>query len=112
MLCGAGGTVCDTLQKKRNGVFMAVPSNINQDAQFTSSDFSTRHLPQDIEAEKSVLAACLLDQTARVDILPLLHAKYFYSQSHAIIFQAIFDMDQSNTPLDTISLAEIGRAHV
>lgn len=110
MLCGAGGTVCDTLQKKRNGVFMAVPSNINQDAQFTSSDFSTRHLPQDIEAEKSVLAACLLDQTARVDILPLLHAKYFYSQSHAIIFQAIFDMDQSNTPLDTISLADHLRA--
>ena len=89
---------------------MAALSNMNQNTQTPSSNFASAELPQDIEAEKSVLAACLLDPTARIDILPLLQAKYFYLQSHAIIFQGIFDMDQSNTPLDTISLADHLRA--
>ncbi len=62
--------------------------------------------PQNIEAEKIVLAACLLRQDAINEVAVKLEASDFYRSSHQIIFQTMFDMSTRQIPVDHISLAD------
>ena len=62
--------------------------------------------PQNIEAEKSVLAACLLSQEAIEEVATKLTAENFYRGAHRIIYEAMLDLYVRNIPLDHISLAD------
>ena len=74
--------------------------------------------PQDIEAERSVLGALMLDKNAVIRVADLITARDFYSNSHIKIFETILELFEKNEPIDILSvtsrlknkglLAEIG----
>lgn len=65
-----------------------------------------RSLPQNIEAEKSVLAACMLNQEAIEEVATKLKPQNFFRPAHRIIFSAMLDLYVRHIPIDQISLAE------
>ena len=69
-----------------------------------------RMLPQNIEAEKSVLAACMLTSEALVEAVSRLVPEDFFRPSHRIIFAAMMDLNSRNVAIDQISLAETSMA--
>ncbi len=60
--------------------------------------------PQNIEAEKSVLGALMLDKNAVIKVADLIAAGDFYSNSHAKIFETILDLFEKNEPIDILSV--------
>jgi len=62
--------------------------------------------PQNIEAEKSVLGALLLDSEAMIKIGDILRPDDFYQPKHNRIFEAIRELFEKNTPIDTITLTD------
>lgn len=67
---------------------------------------NTKNLPFDIEAERSVLAACVLSKDALSEIMTKLVPGDFYRQSHQIIYKAILDLNLKRLPVDIISLSD------
>lgn len=67
-----------------------------------------RIMPQDIDAEKAVLAAMLLGQDTEVveEALMKLSAKEFYRPAHRKIFEAMEELYNKNAPIDQLSLAD------
>lgn len=65
-----------------------------------------RMLPQNMEAEKSVLAACMLNQEAVEEVAAKLTPKNFFRPAHQLIYEAMMDLYARNIPVDQISLAE------
>ncbi len=63
-------------------------------------------MPQDIEAEKSVLSAMILAPDALQDLLVELTENDFFIPRHRIIFNAIKEMFDANIPVDTIGLSD------
>ncbi len=63
-------------------------------------------LPSDIEAEQSVLAACILNADVADEIAIALKAENFFRTSHRIIFESIFEMVRDGQQPDPISLAD------
>lgn len=59
----------------------------------------------DIEAEKAVLAACLLSEEAAKTIAAALEPEDFYRTAHAIIFDAIESILSEGRPVDAVVLA-------
>lgn len=62
--------------------------------------------PQNIEAEKSVLAACMLTQEAIEEVAAKLVPENFYRASHQRIFESMLDLYARHIPIDHISLAD------
>ena len=62
--------------------------------------------PQALEAEKSVLGSLLRDNAVIGDVIPILRTENFYSDAHQKIYQAIIDLYDAGTPVDTVLLAE------
>ena len=62
--------------------------------------------PQNIEAEKSVLAACLLNQEAIEEVAPKLVKENFYRVAHQRIYESMMDLYVRHIPIDHISLAD------
>ena len=60
--------------------------------------------PQDIEAEKSLLGAIMLDNATLPDILTVLKPADFYEKRHETIFQAITDLYDAHKPIDLLTL--------
>lgn len=69
-----------------------------------------KQIPQNIEAEQSVLAACMLNQDAVDEIASKLQPESFFRPAHQLIFQSILNLHGRNLPIDQISLAENLRA--
>jgi len=62
--------------------------------------------PQNIEAEKSVLGAMLLDDEAIGVALEIVDEEWFYDESHAKIYKAILDLYNARKKVDLITLSE------
>ena len=62
--------------------------------------------PHDIEAEKSVLGAMLLDKEANFIAVQILQAEDFYLPNHGEIYSAILSMSNANKPVDHITLTD------
>ena len=62
--------------------------------------------PQNIEAEKSVLAACLLNHEAIEEVAPKLFKENFYRAAHQRIYESMIDLYVRHIPIDHISLAD------
>ena len=67
---------------------------------------NNKTIPSNIEAEKSVLAACMLNAEILEEIMVKLKPENFYRQSHRIIFEAVRDLHTRRIPVDQISLAD------
>lgn len=60
--------------------------------------------PHDIEAEKSVLGALLIDKDAIVKVVEFLKPNHFYKDAHALIYQAILTLFEKREPADLITI--------
>lgn len=69
---------------------------------------SEQTIPNNIDAEKSVLAACMLNQEAIEEVSLKLEPSNFYRPAHQRIYAAMFDMHSRSVPIpiDQISLAD------
>lgn len=65
-----------------------------------------RTLPHNIDAEKSVLAACMLNPEAVDDIATKLRPENFFRPAHQRIFEGMLELNTRHIPIDQISLAE------
>lgn len=63
-------------------------------------------MPQDLEAESSVLSAMMISAEALQECLIGLTPDDFFHPSNRIVFLAMRDMFDKNLPIDTISLAD------
>lgn len=69
------------------------------------SNFNKAHVPpHDIEAEKSVLGALLIDQDAIVKVVEFLRSQHFYKRAHADIYEAILNLYEKREPADLITV--------
>ena len=63
-------------------------------------------LPQNLEAETSVLGSMLIDKIALHKSRNLLRKQDFYSEQNSIIFEAILQLDDNNVDPDLITVSE------
>ena len=75
-----------------------------QSTQLQSS--TGRPLPSNIEAEKSVLAACMLNPDAIDEVATKLTPENFFRPAHQRIFEGMLELNTRHVPIDQISLAE------
>ncbi|APC42488.1 replicative DNA helicase [Clostridium estertheticum] len=69
-------------------------------------DTPLRSLPYNLEAEQSVIGSMLIDKTAISRVVEVLKGDDFYRDSHKVIFNAIYELYQKDTPIDMITLLE------
>ena len=62
--------------------------------------------PQNIDAEKSVLGAILMDQSVMLDIMEILQPEDFYRADHSLIFSAMVHLFLQTKPIDIITVTE------
>lgn len=62
--------------------------------------------PQDVESEKEILGAIMLDGSAILLVLQILQPEYFYSAANGTIFTAVLNLHNAGTPVDIITLRE------
>lgn len=82
------------------------PYNPDFAPESAASDSSRALDPQNIEAEKSVLAACMLSPDAIEEVATKLVPENFYRVSHQRIFTSMLDLYTRSIPIDHISLAD------
>ncbi|MCL1846495.1 MAG: replicative DNA helicase [Coriobacteriia bacterium] len=62
--------------------------------------------PQNVDAEKSVLAAMLLNKDVVDEIIARIAPQAFYRHAHQKIFTAMIELSERHVPIDHLSLAE------
>ena len=62
--------------------------------------------PQNVDAEKSVLGAVLLDKNALIKIVDVVSPPDFYDDNHGIIFEAMLTLFEKRRPIDIVTLTE------
>lgn len=60
--------------------------------------------PQDIDAEKSVLGALMLDKNAVIKVADLVSEEDFYNNNHQKIYSAIIELFAKNEPIDILTV--------
>ena len=65
-----------------------------------------RIMPQNIDAEKAVLAAMLLAPDVVEEAMAKLSADVFYRPAHKKIYEAMEDLYNRGIPIDQLSLAD------
>jgi len=71
----------------------------------TSSNENLRVPPQNLEAERSVLGALMLDKDAIINVANLIRQGDFYKDDHNMIFEAMIELYEKNEPIDVLSLS-------
>ncbi len=61
-------------------------------------------LPQNIDAEESLLSSILFDNNVLLDVMDILNPEDFYRPGHQKIFAAISELFSRNEPVDLITL--------
>ena len=64
----------------------------------------TRKLPQNLEAEMSILGSCFLSTYALDKVCEEVTSDMFYSEANKKIFESIYNLHQNKIPLDTTVL--------
>jgi len=62
--------------------------------------------PQNLEAERSVLGAMLIEKEAIARAIDFLRKESFYSETHQMIFQTIVEMYDKDKAVDFVTVAE------
>ncbi len=65
-----------------------------------------RVMPQNIEAEQSVLGSMLIDKNAIAEAAEILNGEDFYKDVHKTIFSVIKELYQKDIPVDMITLVD------
>ena len=67
---------------------------------------AARQVPQNTEAEASLLGAILIDADAIVKVADSITASDFYDQRHARIYEAVARLYEKRSPIDVLTLAD------
>ncbi len=67
---------------------------------------SLRTMPQNIDAEQSVIGSMLIDKNAIAQAAEVLQAEDFYKDAHKTMFKAIRDLYNKDVPVDMITLVD------
>lgn len=62
--------------------------------------------PNDIDAEKSVLGAVLIDSSAINNVAEILRQEHFYKKEHSLIFQSMLELFEKRNPIDVVTLKD------
>jgi len=62
--------------------------------------------PQNVEAEKSLLGALLLDKDAIIKVVDILRPDDFYRENHEIIYRAMLKLYEARSPIDIVTLTD------
>ena len=62
--------------------------------------------PQNLNAERAVLGACLLNEAAIYSALEYVQPSDFYKKEHQLIFQCMLDLNHHSVACDLVSVAE------
>lgn len=65
-----------------------------------------KELPNNIEAEQSVLGAMLLDKEAIISAIEVLKADDFYRESHSEIYDTLIYLFNENQPIDLVTVCD------
>lgn len=60
--------------------------------------------PHDLDAEKSVLGAVLIDPSSLSSVFEILHAEHFYAEEHQFIFSAMLSLFERHQPVDILTV--------
>ena len=61
--------------------------------------------PQNIDAERSVLGALMLDKDAIIKVANLMRVGDFYKDDHNLIYEAMLELYEKREPIDVLSLS-------
>lgn len=70
------------------------------------SETTGRLIPQNLEAEKSVLGAILIDESVISDIVTVVKPRDFYDPKHQAIFDAMLKLFEKSSPIDLLTLTD------
>lgn len=73
----------------------------------SSNNQSLRIPPHNIEAEKSVLGALMLDKDAIIKVANLVRLGDFYKDAHNLIYESMLELYEKREPIDVLSLSNI-----
>lgn len=62
--------------------------------------------PQNLEAERAVLGAILMDNDSIYAVLEILEPSVFYQPSHRLIFSTMIELSERGEPIDIVTLTE------
>ena len=62
-------------------------------------------VPQNIEIEKAILGALMLEKTAISKIADFIHPQVFYKKEHKIIYKAIKELYDNGEPIDLLTVS-------
>lgn len=63
--------------------------------------------PQNIDAERSVLGAILLEKDAIIKVADVVYAEDFYEERHGTIYGAMTTLFEKRMPIDIVTLSEV-----
>ena len=66
----------------------------------------TVEMPHDIDAEKAVLGAALLDPRCLVDIVPEVAPDDFFHPANRAVCEAVYELDRKSHAIDAVSVAD------
>ena len=76
------------------------------DSSIQTENAEHKSLPQNIEAEQTVLAACLISNGVFEEVSLRLKPESFFRPAHRIIFEAMREMNARSIPIDVISVGD------
>jgi replicative DNA helicase len=62
--------------------------------------------PQNLDAERGVLGAILMNNEVLPEIIGILAVEDFYRDAHQVIYRAIRDLCDQGKPIDTVTLSD------
>jgi replicative DNA helicase len=62
--------------------------------------------PHDLDAEKSVLGALLIDENAIIKVVESLKPSHFYKSAHTVIYDCIINLYEKREPIDLVTLPQ------
>ena len=71
---------------------------------------SEKGLPQNLEAERSVLGAILLDPSALSFVVPVISKEDFFPDTHRRIYTAMLELSERSAEIDILTLKAAGLA--
>ncbi len=81
-------------------------SRIASTSEMLDSATAEKTLPQNLEAERSVLGAILLDSAALNFVVPILTRDDFFPDTHRRIYDAMVELSQRSAEIDVLTLKE------
>ena len=72
----------------------------------TKESISKRLPPHNLDAEKAVLGAILINPLSMNRVVEILEADFFYSPSNRMIYDAMFTLYNQNKPVDALSVSD------